>query len=298
MASLVNVGATCSINSVLQVIAHLDFDITVLPKTKSGTLNRALVEIIHLMKLNKDKRITPNRFLTNLYEHLTMFSKGEQLDVQELFIMLSAQIFKETGIDDVSDKHLDDAEIQIRQHNEYKTSMWNDLFQGVLLTKIVCKSCNNTSERYEPFYTLSLSPGKSMIHMIMELFKKSVVDNDDTWKCDKCKNNSFIKSVRMYSVPKYIPVHISRYTNEVTKNNEDVDITKKISISKNAFINNKKDVILEHCSSICHQGVLSGGHYYTNINDEVIYDDDNKYPYNNYHNKFTYLAFYKVLRDD
>lgn len=294
MATLSNVGATCSINSILQVIANLDIDIIVLPKTETGSLNRSLVEIVHLMRTNKGKNITPNRFITTLYKHLTMFCKGEQIDAQELFIMMSGQIFKETSI--VPDKPpVTDADKQIMLHNENKISVWNDIFQGVLLTKIVCKDCNKTSSRYEPFYTLSLHPKDTIVEMMLDLFKKVTVNNDDTWKCDNCKGNNFIKSVKMHTIPKYIPVHISRYTNEGTKNNKDVNITKKISISSNAFVNSKSDVVFEYCSSVCHQGVLSGGHYYTNIGNTTIYDDNNTYPYHNTHDKHTYMVFYKAI---
>lgn len=292
MATLTNLGSTCSINSILQVLSNLDIDLGELPKTKEGTLNRSLVEIVYLMKTNKGKNITPNRFIETLYKNLTMFMKGEQIDVQELFIMLSNQVFKETSVLCKENIFRNEAEREIMQHNENKTSVWNDIFQGVSMNKITCLECNNVICRYEPFYTVSLYPMGSIVEMLQDMFNKKRKDSD--WTCDKCNSKNYETMLKIYKLPKYLVINMVRYTNTFEKINNDVIINEKINITKNGFMERNKDVKLEYCSSILHQGVMNGGHYYVNIDNAKIYDDSNIYDYNDNHRRHTYMVFYKV----
>ena len=123
---LVNLGNTCAINSLIQCINICKINIGIFNKPENNTFTRALFELLHLMQVYDDKTIKPNNFLNYLYSTFSSFQPRQQLDAQEIWTLVSNEIFNNTGntIDNnksfTSIIHKKDFE-HIVKHNNNKT---------------------------------------------------------------------------------------------------------------------------------------------------------------------------------
>lgn len=294
MVLLRNLGQTCCINSLLQVLSHLNYNISLFPKTSNETLSFHLLKLIYLMRNNPNKIIRPELFINKFFESLTCFERHEQIDIQELYTVLSYKVFQETSVKiERAPQSTDTINSQIYLHNEGRTSPWNDIFQGVLATIIVCKNCSCKNEVYEPFYSITVSPSTNMKTSLSQFFEKDSYCDDD-WECSKCKNKKYIKYVRFIKVPQYLFINMYRYNNQNEKDNREMVFPKSIRLSPNVKIDNVNSIILTKQASICHRGTATNGHYYTIIEDD-IFDDDTTYKNkDNLHDRFIYMTVYKA----
>ncbi|WP_396189851.1 hypothetical protein, partial [Flavobacterium sp.] len=97
MQGLQNLGSTCAINSLIQIICRepklrntiLETDIN------DDTLLGNLKEIIHLMH-NENKSLAPGKFIGKLFKSMDgIFRMGEQIDIGELWMFLFDKITNE-----------------------------------------------------------------------------------------------------------------------------------------------------------------------------------------------------------
>jgi len=94
MQGIENLGATCAINSLIQVISRNDIlrNIILTNDFAEDTISSQLKEIIDLMVV-KNNSIIPHKFLNTLYSIFKdIFYKGEQIDIGELWTYLSDKI--------------------------------------------------------------------------------------------------------------------------------------------------------------------------------------------------------------
>jgi ubiquitin C-terminal hydrolase len=193
MQGIENLGSTCAINSLIQVITRNDIlrniilnntfaSATAATATISGQLN----EIIDLMYV-KNNSIVPRKFIHTLYSIFKdIFYHGEQIDIGELWTFLSDKIAEEIeaspkdtdiGSSDLADCltdgviYKDDAEFHnamikcklLKKKYEYyyhkfntKTSIWQRSTQGFFLNTTRCVHCQTTFYNFEPFTSLNL----------------------------------------------------------------------------------------------------------------------------------------------
>ena len=196
MQGLQNMGSTCAVNSLIQIIcrepnlrnALLECDLP------DDTLSAHLKEILHLMH-NEQKSLVPGKFISKLYEAMKgIFRLGEQLDIGELWTFLFDKIATELSnipnayydlpqltqsaqsdteyIDDTGFIYNDDIEYkraligcpQLRKKynhmlckfNNNKSSKWLDTCQGFFLNITKCSKCHNVLYNFEPFTTISV----------------------------------------------------------------------------------------------------------------------------------------------
>ena len=94
MQGIENLGSTCAINSLIQVISRNDIlrNIILTNEFADNTISSQLKEIIDLMVV-KNNSIIPHKFLNTLYSIFKdIFYKGEQIDIGELWTYLSDKI--------------------------------------------------------------------------------------------------------------------------------------------------------------------------------------------------------------
>jgi len=185
---------------------------------------------------NKNVSLSPNKFIDNLYKNLTIFNRGEQIDIGELWIFLFDKIQDEinayhncykklsnieyTSYIDISDgiicrnkielkkilsgeRILNKYEYMMRKFNNNKMSKWTDMLQGFFLNIIKCKECNNTLYNFEPFTSIQLDiigDNPSITTMIKNFLKEET--RCDGWKCEKCnKNTEYTKTIKIWKIP-------------------------------------------------------------------------------------------------
>lgn len=192
MQGIENLGSTCAINSLIQIISRNDIlrDIILNNDFANDTMSGQLKEIIDLMYV-KNNTIIPRKFLNTLYSVFRdIFYPGEQIDIGELWTFLTDKITDEvtdevteaTPVKPASNLYLEDYLTEgvvyksdadfnnaivncklLRKKYEYyyhmfnkKTSMWQKNTQGFYLNTTRCLHCNLTFYNFEPFTSLNI----------------------------------------------------------------------------------------------------------------------------------------------
>ena len=97
MRGLFNLGFTCAINSLIQIMCRNDLmrNIILNCDLEDDTLISNLKEVIILMYIN-NKAVSPKKFVANIYSKFEgIFNYGEQLDITELWIFMNQKIISE-----------------------------------------------------------------------------------------------------------------------------------------------------------------------------------------------------------
>ena len=317
MQGLQNLGSTCAVNSLIQIICRE-------PKLRNtiinenfaeDTLSYHLKEILHLMH-NENKSLVPGKFVTKLFKSLNgIFRLGEQIDIGELWIFLFDKIAEELNampnisyelphisaenIDDIDMgiKYSDDIEYkkalitcpQLRNKYEYmrkrfnnnRSSKWLESCQGFYLNIIRCQKCQNVLYNFEPFTCISLdiftNDCPTITKMLREFLKEEKLQGD--WKCDKCNEcTEYTKTMKIWKIPDVLVFIIKRFSNGMSKNSDVIDINKTICFKRGAILSNIDSDITFTISSLgIHYGSLHGGHYCAICNTDDDYSTRGKF---------------------
>jgi ubiquitin C-terminal hydrolase len=190
MQGIENLGSTCAINSLIQVITRNDILRDIILNTDgdasgtSDTISGQLKEIIELMYV-RNNSIVPRKFIHVFYSIFKdIFYHGEQIDIGELWTFLSDKIAEEIGVAVASGVvdafedcltqgviYANDADFYnafvncklLKKKYEYyyhkfnkKPSVWQKSTQGFYLNTTRCVHCNSTFYNFEPFTSLNL----------------------------------------------------------------------------------------------------------------------------------------------
>jgi len=273
MEGLANLGATCAINSLIQILYRIEVfkNFILNSNTNEGTITNELKDLFEVF--NKHKSISPNRFINNFYNIFKdIFNKYEQIDICELFLFLIQKIHDETAISITINEPIlnlnDEHNYKIAFYNDFKYSNIYKLFQGSYIHIIKCLNCNHIKKTFEPFILISLDiDANATIH---ELFNKhflTEIRNTDDWKCDNCNNNcQYAKTKRIWKYPDILIISLNRFKDIIRKNMDIVKINKNLELQRNYNLQ----------AIGFHHGSLQGGHYNAlcKSNDNYnLYDD-------------------------
>jgi len=306
MQGLKNLGSTCAINSLIQIICRNKFlrNSILNEDIPEKTLSIELKEILKILYIDKNS-VSPNKFINALYSYLNNFKYGEQIDITELWYLLNDkivnEIFKPTNkllyLKEYDNMHLNHPNINnkveciINNLNDNKTSNWLKNTQGILLNTIKCNNCNYMSYNFEPFNSIQLDlPDNTDTSITLTSLLRNYLEttfHQDEWKCEKCnKCTPYIKSHKLWKLPNTLIFLIKRYSDINNKNIKPIDINNKINIKKGCILSDLNLQSFYTFSSIgMHVGNLNGGHYYAICKDEfndkfILYDDLNITIYN------------------
>jgi ubiquitin C-terminal hydrolase len=274
MEGLANLGSTCAINSLIQILFRLERfkEIILNTDAKEGTL---IFELKDLFKcLSNNQSVSPNRFINNFYIIFKdIFTKFEQIDICELYLFIIQKIHDETSIEISTNKLYnniyDEHNYKIACHNNFKNSKIFDLLQGSYMNTIECIGCGNINRYFEPFIYIGLDINENLC--ISELLSKHFICETrlkDSWICDKCNNNcNYNKTSIIWKYPEVLFISLNRFKEIIKKNLEIVNINKELILQKTFNL---------HGIGF-HHGMLEGGHYNAicKTNNNFYYYDDN-----------------------
>ena len=273
MEGLANLGSTCAINSLIQILFRLNRfkEIILNSDTKEGTITFELKDLFK--SLSNNQSVSPNRFINNFYIIFKdIFNKFEQIDICELYIFIIQKIHDETCFEVLLNKSYnniyEEHNYKIACHNNFKNSQIYDLFQGSFMNTIECIGCGYINKTFEPFIYIGLDITENLF--ISDLLSKHFTSETrlkDNWKCDKCNNNcNYNKSSIIWKYPPILFISLNRFKEIIRKNLEIVNINKQLICQK---IYNLHGIGFHH-------GMLEGGHYNAickNDNNFYYYDD-------------------------
>lgn len=281
MEGINNLGATCAINSLIQMICRNDKLRTIIlnANVNEGTLTSELKEVLHLIH-NEKKSLTPNKFINNFYLIFKgIFNRFEQIDINELWLYMIDKIHEETSYKlNIDNGNIRDIyQSTINTFNNNKTSGLLELVQGSFINVISCSNCNHKSHSFEPFITLAVDihENKTIADLIFMSMTDEIREKDE-WKCDNCKgNHNYMKMKRICKFPEILVISLNRFKDIYNKDNSEVFVNEKL----NFIIDDTNHYNYGLKSLGLHYGNLNGGHYMSicEINNETfnLYNDEN-----------------------
>lgn len=287
MEGIDNLGGTCAVNSLIQIICRCEKlrNCILNAKVVEGTFTFELREIIDLL-YNQKMSIHPAKFINFFYKTFQKtFHKYEQIDINELWFYIFEKINEETSINDNISNNI----TSINDEHNYKISIFNNgkksdimkLVQGSFINVIQCKNCGHKSHSFEPFITIALDINE--VKTIADLFITTLTDEHrekDNWICDNCKGNyEYLMMKRIWKLPEIIFISLNRFKDIYQKNNTDVYVNETINFVPGCILSDVNAIYNYNLQAIgLHYGNLQGGHYMSvcNINNETfnLYNDN------------------------
>lgn len=281
MQGLNNLGSTCAINSLIQMICRCDKLRTVIlnSQTPEGSFTAELKEILDLMH-NQNMSLNPIKFINNFYNIFQgIFNRFEQIDINELWFFICEKINEETSRPLITNDSV--KEYIIKNYNSNKTSDLLELVQGSFINIIQCLNCKNQTQSFEPLINITVDINESNItvaDLIMNTLKDELREKDE-WKCDKCNgNHSYCKVKRIWKLPPVLFITINRFIDINNKNNKEIYINPELNFNKGFVLSINEDCKFKLASIGLHYGSLMGGHYMA-----ACKIDNNYYLYNDNH---------------
>lgn len=292
MEGISNLGSTCAINSLIQIITRNDDlrNIILNSNVPINTFTSELKEILDLL-YNQQKNINPVKFINYFYNTFNdIFNRNEQIDINELLFYVYKKINDETSYNSLNQISLNQISNIHEEHN-YKINIYNEnkeseimkLVQGSYINIIECCKCNNKTYLFEPFITLNLdiidNENISIVDLIINSMKNEYREKDD-WLCDKCnEKQAYIKTTRIWKLPKLLFITLNRFKEFNKKNNTEILINNCLNFNKGSIMSENKNIDLTLESIGLHYGDIFGGHYTALCNmkngNYHLFNDDN-----------------------
>lgn len=315
---LENLGNTCYVNSVLQILKHT-------PKMAKFILNGKYKKDVNENKKEKELLHQYDVLLNGMFKYDTVISPqsfiktlhkmnpnliNTQEDCQEFFDYLINN-FHETIAKEITFKISSKNEIIKKSLDTWKTffskeySYFVELFYGQLRNTIICSACKTHSYTFEPYLHLSLPLDEEKTELKLEECLKKFIEHEtlEIYSCNKCKKKgNATKYVTIQYLPEYVVIQLNRF-NHVggisSKLNTNITYPEKINFKNYVDTQFVKNITnYELYGIINHSGILNGGHYYAYCKDK-----DNWYNFNDEYAEQikdiqtddAYMLFYKRI---
>lgn len=246
---LLNQGATCYMNSMLQAL----YSITAfrrmiynMPTTGNEDIEKSIpLNLQHLFyNMQTSDSAVSTKSLTRSFGWDSI-EAGFQQDIQEFCRVL-----------------LDNLEIKLNN-----TGMKNEIsqmFRGKLKKIIQAKDCPYTSSTDEYFYdlTLTVDKKKNIYESFESMYEPEEIKDYNTES--EYGRRVVTLSEKIVDLPPILFLHLNRFVfdnyGRPTKLNSKFEFPKELDLNK--FIENSEDNIYELTGVLVHSGSVNGGHYY------------------------------------
>ena len=297
---LANLGNTCFINSILQILLRIS-ELNNLLNDKSYR-NRINNDINSLLLIEWDSLreemmeginevISPNRFLMVIQhiakiKNIDVFSGYYQNDVQEflLFVIdcfhLALKKNIQITIKGVCQTKQDELAIKcykkIQQMYENDYSEIFNMFHGIHVSQIFNESGDLISNNPETFYSIDLplpllNDNKNpSLEECFDLYTSDEILDEDNMYFDERINQKIVakKKILFWSLPKILIIDIKRFSARIIKLQQLLNFPlDNFNLSKYVIGYNSDEYVYDLFGICNHSGGVSGGHYTSFVKD-------------------------------
>ena len=289
---LANLGNTCYMNSAIQCLSHLlEFhpknDNFINYLNQSDELYKTWYNTqIHLWSNLGDPVVVPKKLLKSFMkvckEKDIYFYNFHQNDTEEFINIFMDQLHQciktraEISVEGVPENQLE--KLQVKSVNSWSNFFKNDYsyiiqkFYSQQLSITSCTNCDYITVNFDPFMVLSLEipdGSDSLYDCLSSYTKKTTLDGENKWKCDKCKQLvQPDKKIKLWKTSNVLIIMLKRYS-KYKKKNDFIEFPIELNLD-NYLIDYDNLGKKYRLSGICIQsGSLGGGHYYAMCYNEL-----------------------------
>jgi len=296
---LVNMGATCYANAVIQALRHCEKLAWIFSENGHETLFKkdaplfrqkqqmcvkSLANVVNLLnKAEKQQVVRPAEFWQTIhrvvddtgYEH---FKRKAPHDAHEFLTFLIDTIHESTAVAVDMRVLADEGTLAASALKVWKRtfegqySPFVDQFYGLYHNRVTCSACSAVSHSWEPFTSLKAAVPESgepptLMSMLEAEFKAETIDG---YSCDKCAptRTQATRTITLWRLPQYLAIVLKRFTAMGQKIHTKMASMPLTHISLESLFSSesperfgKTDYTL--FSVVDHHGGAGGGHYTT-----------------------------------
>lgn len=200
IVALQNIGNFCFLNTTLQCLLALTNFIKIILSLKRNT---PLVVILKEFFNQAKTGICDNKSFVEYFK--SEFPPGKQHDVPELFRALLDSLDKEL----YRPRQVQECD-PWRDYQERHSKLIVSIFSGLASSKIICLSCQDKRETYEPFTLLTLQVSITLQKSIDKYLEKETIN--DQYFCNSClKVTNIEKQYFLVKCPTILVIQLKRF---------------------------------------------------------------------------------------
>jgi ubiquitin carboxyl-terminal hydrolase 8 len=241
---LLNMGATCYANAVIQALRHCDKLSWIFSESGHETLFKrepspfrdkqqacvkSLANVINLLNTAEERQVVRPADLWQKIHHVIEntgydhFKRKAPHDAHEFYTFLVDTIHESTSVPVEMRVLAEEGTMQFNALSLWKRtfesqySPFVDQFYGLYHTRVTCSKCGNISHNWEPFTSLkasvptNVSEPPTLMSMLEAEFKPETIED---YSCDKCapERTTATRTTSLWRLPQYLAVVLKRFT--------------------------------------------------------------------------------------